>query len=131
MFKKKRTSTVSAKAVIEEIFTKLEEAGCDPITELASMAVDKTIPLDTRVGILKELASYIAPKRKAVDVVSHEEDGVVVKVVKYSKGTTQLEKMCDPEVLKAERDKNRIIDEAMEEIDGDEGESEETQEATG
>ena len=127
MFKKTKTG-VSAKAASAEVFAKLENAGCDPIAVLASMAVDTNVPLDLRVNILKELAGYTAPKRRAVDISTTTEDGMVVKIVKYSSGNKQLEKMCDPGVLQEEREKNRIVEE---DEYGCEDEGEESKEATG
>jgi hypothetical protein len=127
MFKKTKTG-VSAKAASAEVFAKLEAAGCDPIAVLAELATDPNVPLDLRVNILKDLAGYTAPKRRAIDVNTTTEDGLVVKIVKYSSGTKQLEKICDPEVLQEEREKNRIVEE---DDYGYQDEGEETKEATG
>jgi hypothetical protein len=46
---------------------KLEELGCDPITAMATLAIDPTTPLELRIKLHCELAQYVAPRRKAVD----------------------------------------------------------------
>ncbi len=65
----KRTKT------IEE---KLEAMGCDPIEAMARLAMDENEPTALRFAALKELAQYVAPKRKAVEVSSSREPFVVV-----------------------------------------------------
>jgi hypothetical protein len=50
---------------------------CDPIEGMARIAVDEQAELGLRAQMYKELAQYIAPKRKAMAVTS--EDGGPVK----------------------------------------------------
>jgi len=47
---------------------RLEALGCDPIEGMARLAMDETVELSIRAQMFKELAQYIAPKRKALDV---------------------------------------------------------------
>lgn len=104
--RKKAKSTVGAREALAELFNKLTVAGCDPIKELAELAMDATTPLHDRIAILKELAQYTAPKRRAIDLMdgSGNEDGLVVKIVKYSKDTKgQAEKMMKPAAVTAIR----------------------------
>ena len=71
-------------AVIE----KLAALGCDPIEGMAHIAMDTANPAELRGRMYAELAGYVAPKRKAIDVSS--EDGtaasgvheIVVRVVR-------------------------------------------------
>jgi hypothetical protein len=52
---------------------KLEALGCDPIQRMAQIAMDEEVEVTIRARLLTELAQYIAPKRKAVEVTG--EDG--------------------------------------------------------
>jgi hypothetical protein len=47
---------------------RLEALGCDPIEGMARIAMDETIDLSIRAQMFKELAQYVAPKRKALDM---------------------------------------------------------------
>jgi hypothetical protein len=55
----RRTSTVEEK---------LAALGCDPIEGMAKIAMDPSTDVPLRVQILKELAQYVAPKRKAIEM---------------------------------------------------------------
>jgi Family of unknown function (DUF5681) len=46
----------------------LEALGCDPIEGMAMIAMDEKADPTLRAQIYKELAQYIAPKRKAVEM---------------------------------------------------------------
>ena len=56
---------------------KLEALDRDPIEGMARMALDESQPIRLRAPMYKELAQYVAPKRKAVEVTG--EDGGSVK----------------------------------------------------
>ena len=56
---------------------KLETLGCDPIEGMARIAMDENAELGLRAQMYRELAHYIAPKRKAMEVTG--EDGGPVK----------------------------------------------------
>jgi hypothetical protein len=102
--RKKNKVSVSTQDAVAELFEKLHTAGCDPIKELAQFAMDVTTPLDTRISILKDLAQYTAPKRRAVDINPGSDDGITVKIIKYTKDTVgQTSKMMKPEVAAAAR----------------------------
>lgn len=47
---------------------RLEALGCDPIEGMAKLAMDEKVDLGIRAQMFKELAQYVAPKRKAVEV---------------------------------------------------------------
>jgi hypothetical protein len=51
---------------------KLEKLGCDPIKGMATIAMDENQPMQLRASMYRELAQYIAPKRKAVEVTGDE-----------------------------------------------------------
>ena len=57
------------------IQAKLDKHGCDPIEEMAKLAMEsiKKDDVQTATSLLKELAQYVAPKRKAVEVSGSEE----------------------------------------------------------
>jgi hypothetical protein len=50
-----------------EVKQKLEGLGCDPIEGMARIAMDESQPIGLRVQMYKELAQYVAPKRKALE----------------------------------------------------------------
>jgi hypothetical protein len=50
-----------------EVQQKLEALGCDPIEGMARLAMDETVELSIRAQMYKELAQYVAPKRKAIE----------------------------------------------------------------
>ena len=54
--------TVALKELIEENFE-----GFDPIIELIEISKKEKLPTDLRVSILKNLAEYLYPKRKALE----------------------------------------------------------------
>ena len=55
----------------------LAELGCNPIKGMAKIAMDESQPMQLRATMYRELAQYVAPKRKAVEMTG--EDGGPVK----------------------------------------------------
>jgi hypothetical protein len=55
----KRTAAISER---------LEAIGCDPIEGMAQLAMDSTNSPELRGRMFAELAQYMAPKRKAVEI---------------------------------------------------------------
>ena len=53
---------------------KLDKHGCDPIEQMAKLAMECIAEGDraTATGLLKELAQYVVPKRKAIEVSGEE-----------------------------------------------------------
>ena len=51
-----------------EITAKLEALGCDPLEGMARLAMDQANPPELRGRMFAELAQYVAPKRRAVEV---------------------------------------------------------------
>ena len=68
---------VSAKTLIVE--EKLAAVGCDPIEEMAKLAMDKKVAESVRAKLLSELANYVYPKRKAVEMDVPEESAQTVQ----------------------------------------------------
>ena len=56
---------------------RLEALGCDPIEGMAMIAMDEKAELTLRAQMFKELAQYIAPKRKAVEMKTEGELSLV------------------------------------------------------
>jgi hypothetical protein len=50
-----------------EVRQKLEALGCDPIEGMARIAMDESQPMALRASMYRELAQYVAPKRKALE----------------------------------------------------------------
>jgi hypothetical protein len=59
----KGSQSKQTKAVAE----RLEALGCDPIEGMARLAMDETVESSIRAQMYKELAQYVAPKRKAIE----------------------------------------------------------------
>ena len=51
-----------------DIQEKLAAMGCDPIAGMAAIATDEKQDIALRAAMYKELAQYVAPKRKAVEM---------------------------------------------------------------
>ena len=55
----------------------LAAVGLDPLEAMATLALAPDTPLELRVRLLAELAGYVYPKRKAVDVNANVTGGAV------------------------------------------------------
>jgi hypothetical protein len=60
-----------------EVSERLAALGCDPIEGMALLAMDANNPPELRGRMFAELAGYVAPKRKAVEIGSREQQQVV------------------------------------------------------
>ncbi len=64
----------------QSVMERLEALGCDPIEGLAHIAMNKKqklgvrkdVPIELRAQMYKELAQYVAPRRKAVEIEDEE-----------------------------------------------------------
>ncbi len=56
---------------------KLEELGCDLIEGMTRIAMDENTEPALRAQMYKELAQYVAPKRKAIEVRGEEGQGFI------------------------------------------------------
>ena len=61
----------------QAVIDRLEELGCDPIEGMARIAMDDRAELSLRAQMFKELAQYVAPKRKAVEMKTEAEISLV------------------------------------------------------
>jgi hypothetical protein len=59
------------------ITDRLQALGCDPIEGLAMIAMNEGAELSIRAQMYKELAQYVAPKRKAVEMQAEGEFSLV------------------------------------------------------
>lgn len=88
-----------ATLTIEE---KINATGCDPLVELAKIAMNQKYPLEIRVRCLGELASYLYPKRKPVDAPNHERPVINVNTNLDNSGdSTDVRDQCRPEAQAA------------------------------
>jgi len=60
-----------------DIEAKLRDLKCDPIEGMATIAADMAASLELRGRMYAELAQYVAPKRKAVEVSGPGPDGAI------------------------------------------------------
>jgi hypothetical protein len=51
-----------------DVQAQLLELDCDPIAGMAKLATDESLPAALRARMFAELATYIAPRRKAVEL---------------------------------------------------------------
>jgi hypothetical protein len=56
---------------------RLATLDCNPIEGMAGIAIDESQPMQLRATMYRELAQYVAPKRKAMEVTG--EDGGPLK----------------------------------------------------
>ena len=64
---------------------KLEALDCDPIEALANISMDNSNTPELRFQANKELAQYVAPKRKAVELDAAVDGGINVNLVSFAK----------------------------------------------
>lgn len=58
----------------------LSRIGCDPIEGMARIAMDSQTPVEVRARMFAELACYIAPKRKAIDLGGSDQERVIFNI---------------------------------------------------
>lgn len=68
----------------QEIQERLDALDCDPIEGMAMIANDTSLDHGLRLQAMKELAQYVAPKRKAVDMSTTFDGSVNIEVVRFS-----------------------------------------------
>ena len=64
---------------------KLDQLGCDPIEALANISMDNSNTPELRFQANKELAQYVAPKRKAIEMDANLDGGLKVNLVQFAK----------------------------------------------
>ena len=76
-----------------DIQEKLAAMGCDPIAGMAAIATDEKQDIALRAAMYKELAQYVAPKRKAIEMTGA--DGGELTLAEFVLGSYELEKKAD------------------------------------
>jgi hypothetical protein len=75
----------------QEIQDRLEELGVDPIEGMAMLASDPTSTPELKLQCFKELAQYVAPKRKAVDMNASLDGSFSIEVVRFTDEDTSTD----------------------------------------
>lgn len=63
-----------------DVIARLEALNCDPIAGMAKIAADEGAPIEVWARMFAELAGYVAPKRKAVDLALTDSRPVVISM---------------------------------------------------
>ena len=64
----------------QDIQALLTRIGCDPIEGMARIAMDTQHPVEVRARMYAELAGYVAPKRKAIQLDSGDTNRVIFNI---------------------------------------------------
>ena len=65
---------------MQDINARLDQLGCNPIKGMADIDMDECNEIEIRNRIYAELAGYVAPKRKAVQVDNMETNRVIFNI---------------------------------------------------
>tara|TARA_Y100000590_G_scaffold419671_1_gene521613 strand:+ start:404 stop:745 length:342 start_codon:yes stop_codon:yes gene_type:complete len=84
---------------------KLEALDCDPIEALAMIAKDTSNTPELRFQANKELAQYIAPKRRAVEMDASLDSGIKVNVLSFAEASKEIEDEEDIKKVSSENEK--------------------------
>ena len=76
----------------QDIQSLLARMGCDPIEGMARIAMDPQHPVEVRARMYAELAGYVAPKRKAIQL-----DGGDANRVTFNIGIAPRQQLAHPE----------------------------------
>tara|TARA_R100000231_G_scaffold4794_2_gene8007 strand:- start:264 stop:656 length:393 start_codon:yes stop_codon:yes gene_type:complete len=85
--------TVALQERVKKFMQKQGIKNFDPLVALAGIAVDKATPLKLKVESLKELAQYLHPKRRAVEVSGEQTINVQEKEKKLKEIDDLLEEI--------------------------------------
>jgi hypothetical protein len=75
----------------QELESRLEALGVDPVLGLAEIAKDPTVSVDLRARVNIELMAYLYPKRKALDVSSGAQQPISIRIGIPSKTSPAVE----------------------------------------
>lgn len=64
----------------QDVQSLLASLGCDPIEGMARIAMDPRHPVEVRARMYAELAGYVAPKRKAIQMEAADFNRVVFNI---------------------------------------------------
>jgi hypothetical protein len=79
-------------AMTERVLELFEELSFDPLRELVALYQNSETDRRTKVRIAIELAQFVAPKLKAIDVQTAVSQGIIVNVI-HSQPQTQIIKI--------------------------------------
>ncbi len=85
-------------AIREKIQQICNDNNYDPFEILIKTATDPQTPLKVRLKIAMELAQYLAPKLKAIDIDAKFGGGVTVNIVKFGDGDIPSANRLDVEL---------------------------------
>ena len=63
-----------------DVIERLQSLGCDPIEGMARLAMDPDSAPELRGRLFSELAQYVAPKRRALDVAATQAQPVSIRI---------------------------------------------------
>lgn len=63
-----------------DVIERLRLLGCDPIEGMAQIAMDEANAPELRGRMYAELAQYVAPKRRALDVGAQSQQAVSIRI---------------------------------------------------
>ena len=75
----------------QEIQDRLEDLDCDPIEGMAMITADPTTSPELKFQCFKELARYVAPKRKAMDMNQTIDGNIDIQVVRFTDDADDLD----------------------------------------
>jgi hypothetical protein len=84
-------------AMTERVLDLLEELDFDPLEELVTLYRDPATDRRTKVRIACELAQFVAPKLKAVDVQNAGNPGILINVIQFQAGREKMIVQVDAE----------------------------------
>ena len=90
--------TVALQERVKKFMQKQGIKNFDPLVALAGIAVDKATPLKLKVESLKELAQYLHPKRRAVEVSGEQTINVQEKEKKIKEIDDLLEQIEEKKI---------------------------------
>lgn len=66
-----------------DVAARLRELGCDPIAGMVRLAQGENLPPILRARMFAELATYVAPRRKAMELSGPGSGPIEVQTVRY------------------------------------------------
>lgn len=64
----------------QDVTALLDRLGCNPIVGMAQIAMDTSFAPELRGRMFAELAQYVAPKRKSVEIDGEEKERIVFNI---------------------------------------------------
>ena len=75
----------------QELVSRLEALGVDPVLGLAEIAKDPMASIDLRARVLIDLMQYVWPKRKALDVSAESQQPISIRIGISNKGEPAID----------------------------------------